>query len=217
MAEYDLLIFDLDGTLVPTEQIAARLMGQLIPEHLGLELTPDELVERFMGRDLNSQFADIATLYGGPLPQTFFDALNAAWVEAVETELEPSAGAIDALRELYEIPRCIASNGEREGIELALRATGLNEYFDRFFSAEDVEHPKPAPDLYLLAAKSMGVTSDRCLVVEDTIVGVRAAQSAGMDVVGYVGNGSHAADVLRDAGAVVISHFSELAGVVHGD
>lgn len=214
MHRYDLLIFDFDGTLVPTEDLATRIMTELSAEHLGMNLTPQEFAERYMGWDLASQFADMELLYGAPLPQAFFDALDVAWTTAVETELEPSVGATAALKELASIPRCIASNGTGEHIELALRSTGLDAYFDRYFCADDVEHPKPAPDIYLLAASTMGVEPDRCLVVEDTRLGVQAARTAGMDVVGYTGNGSHDAQALQGEGAIVINHFSELAEVV---
>jgi HAD superfamily hydrolase (TIGR01509 family) len=214
VAAYDLLIFDFDGTLVPTEELANRLMRPMLGDHLNLHLSEDEMVEHFRGRDLDTQFAAISGMLGTPIPQTFFDALEAAWTHAVKNELEPSDGAVAALEQLAEIPRCIASNGFREGIDMALEATGLVVFFDTFVCADDVEHPKPAPDMFLLAAERMNVEPKRCLVIEDTVLGTLAAKAAGMDVVGYAGNDLTSEEALRAAGARVIRHFSELPELV---
>lgn len=214
MAAYDLLIFDFDGTLVPTEELANRLMQPLLAEHLDVHLSGEEMVEHFRGRDLETQFDTIQGFYGAPIPQTFLDALEKRWTDAVKNELEPSAGAVDALRALDGIPRVIASNGFREGIEMALESTGLDAYFDTFICADDVENPKPAPDMFLHVAKEAGVAVDRCLVIEDSVLGTVAALNAGMDVVGYVGNDVSSEAALKEAGARVIHHFSELPPLV---
>jgi HAD superfamily hydrolase (TIGR01509 family) len=214
VAAYDLLIFDFDGTLVPTEELANRLMRPMLGEHLDIHLTEAEMVDNFRGRDLDTQFAIIAGMSGNPIPQTFFEALEAAWTHAAKNELEPSTGAVDALRELESIPRCIASNGFREYIQMALDATGLDQLFDELVCADDVENPKPAPDMFLLAARHQSVAPDRCLVIEDTVIGALAAKAAGMDVVGYVGNDPSSEVGLRDSGARVIHHFSELPALV---
>jgi HAD superfamily hydrolase (TIGR01509 family) len=215
VAAYDLLIFDFDGTLVPTEELANRLMRPMLGEHLQVHLSEDEMVEHFRGRDLDTQFAIISGMFGAPIPETFLEALEEAWTYAVKNELEPSTGAIDALEQLRDIPRCIASNGYREGINMALEATGLDRYFDEFLCADDVENPKPDPDMFLLAASRHAVTPNRCLVIEDSVLGTRAARAAGMDVVGYVGNDPRSEGALHDAGAHVIHHFSELVELVN--
>jgi HAD superfamily hydrolase (TIGR01509 family) len=216
VAAYDLLIFDFDGTLVPTEELANRLMRPMLGEHLDIHLSEAEMVDNFRGRDLDTQFATISGMLGAPIPQTFFDALEAAWNHAVQTELKPSVGAVEALRELDAIPRCIASNGYRQGIDMALQATGLQQFFDEFVCADDVENPKPAPDMFLLAAARRNVPPSRCLVIEDTVLGTRAAIAAQMDVVGYAGNDPSSDIPLRAAGARVIHHFSELPALVLG-
>lgn len=216
VSRYDLLIFDLDGTLVPTEEMASRLLARLIVEHLSLEMTHEEHRDKFLGLDMNTQLAELSLMYGAPLPQSFFDALDQGWTEAVRSELQPSIGVIDALIELESVPRCIASNSYAEGIALALQATGLDKYFDTYFSADDVVNPKPAPDMHLLAAKTFDVSPERCLVIEDSVLGIKAARAAGMDVVGYTGNAPHSLEALSAEGVRVISHFVELAEVVRG-
>jgi HAD superfamily hydrolase (TIGR01509 family) len=211
---YDLLIFDFDGTLVPTEELANRLMQPLLAEHLDIHLSSEEMVEHFRGRDLETQFATIEGFYGAPIPQLFLDILEREWTHAVKHELEPSTGAVDALKVLNDIPHVIASNGFREGIEMALASTGLDAYFNTFICADDVENPKPAPDMFLQAAADAGADIKRCLVIEDSVLGTVAALNAGMDVIGYVGNDSSSEAALKEAGARVIHHFSELPPLV---
>jgi tRNA(adenine34) deaminase len=178
VAAYDLLIFDFDGTLVPTEELANRLMQPLLADHLDVHLSDEQMVEHFRGRDLPTQFSTIEGFYGAPVPQTFLDAMEARWTHAVKNELAPSQGAVEALEALKGIPRIIASNGYRDGIEMALESTGLNKYFDDFICAEDVENPKPAPDMFLEAAARFDTDVRRCLVVEDSVLGTLAAITA---------------------------------------
>lgn len=214
VAAYDLLIFDFDGTLVPTEDLATRLIRPMLGQHLDLHMTEAQVIENFRGRDLDTQFALMAEMYGAPLPQAFFDELETAWTYAVKNELAPSQGVTDALELLADIPRCIASNGYRQYVSMALESTGLDAYFSSLVCADDVENPKPAPDMFLLAATQMSVAIERCLVIEDTVLGAIAAHSAGMDVVGYAGNDPRSADTLTAARAHVIHHFSELPPLV---
>ncbi|MGA8960526.1 MAG: HAD-IA family hydrolase, partial [Pseudolabrys sp.] len=116
-------------------------------------------------------------------------------------------------------PRCVASSSTRERLQLSLEVTGLAELFgDRVFSAEQVEQGKPAPDLYLFAARSVGARPADCIVIEDSTLGMRAAVAAGMGTVGFVG-ASHAtpelADQLRMAGArTVVTSMSDLPSAI---
>ena len=120
---------------------------------------------------------------------------------AAEAELAPVDGIVEALDRI-ELPTCVASSGTHEKMRRTLAATGLYERFDgRIFSATEVEHGKPAPDLFLHAARQMGVEPGACAVVEDSPFGVAAAHAAGMTVFAYAG-GVMPPDRLQEADAV---------------
>jgi HAD superfamily hydrolase (TIGR01509 family) len=127
--------------------------------------------------------------YQGRLPEDFEARCHERVFAAFRSELAASAGAEELLRVLEQRnqPYCLASSSAHQWIRLCLDLAGLRAYLadDRVFSAQDVGVGKPAPDLFLHAAKSMGVAPDRCLVIEDSPNGVLAARAAGMDVYGY--------------------------------
>ncbi|HMD11419.1 MAG TPA: HAD-IA family hydrolase, partial [Marmoricola sp.] len=129
-----------------------------------------------------------------------------------DAELTPVDGIpalLDALAQ-KGVPTCVASSGLPDGIRRKLDRTGLREHFgDRISSASEVEHGKPAPDLFLLAAGRMGVTPARAAVVEDSVPGVQAGVAAGMAVYGFAGGLARAED-LHAAGAVVFDAMAEL-------
>ena len=126
---------------------------------------------------------------GRRLPDDFDDVFHARVFAAFERELKPVPGVVDVLEKLVAdgVPYCVASSGSHERIRVGHRTTGLERWFDRgrVFSAQDVGRGKPAPDLFLYAAERMGVAAERCVVVEDSPLGVRAAVAAGMDVLGF--------------------------------
>ncbi len=126
---------------------------------------------------------------GRTLPDDFDDTFHERVFAAFERELAPVAGVTELLGELAGagVPYCVASSGSRERIRTGHRATGLDRWFtpDTVFSAQDVGRGKPAPDLFLYAAEQMGVAPQRCVVIEDSPLGIQAARAAGMDVYGY--------------------------------
>jgi HAD superfamily hydrolase (TIGR01509 family) len=108
----------------------------------------------------------------------------------LEVDLKPVAGVADALARI-DVPRCVASSSDRARIQMTLRWTGLAAFFgDHIFSGVDVAQGKPAPDLFLLAAKAMGFAPADCIVIEDSTLGVQAGVAASMPVIGFTG-GSH--------------------------
>jgi HAD superfamily hydrolase (TIGR01509 family) len=112
---------------------------------------------------------------------------------------------------------CVASSGSHAKMERTLGRTGLYDRFrGRIFSADEVTHGKPAPDLFLHAAARMGVVVEECAVVEDSVYGVRAAVEAGMRVLGYAG-GFSAVDTLRAAGAEPFTDMAELTPLLLAD
>lgn len=181
---WELVIFDNDGVLVDSETAANTIMAGLLTA-AGVPSTMADCVRRFLGRSLPSCREIIRAEDGIDLPADF----EARYLEAVygvfRTTLAPVPGIVAVLDALAGRPVCVASSGGHERIELALRTTGLRHRFgDAVFSAEDVRHGKPAPDLFLHAAERMGVAPQRCVVVEDSPAGVIAATAAGMASIG---------------------------------
>jgi HAD superfamily hydrolase (TIGR01509 family) len=185
---YDLVIFDNDGVLVDSEPLSNRILAEYLTE-LGHPTTYEESIRDYMGAAVHRIHDLVMERSGEPLPDDFDDTFHARVFTAFRRELEPVAGVVDVLEKLSAdgVPYCIASSGSHERIRIALRTTGLYERFDddEIFSAQDVGRGKPAPDLFLHAAASMGVSADRCAVVEDSPLGVQAGRAAGMDVYGF--------------------------------
>ncbi|WP_237067709.1 HAD family hydrolase [Microbulbifer guangxiensis] len=200
-----LVIFDCDGVLVDSETIVCRILAEEMNK-LGMQTTAEELDEQFSGRPAKDCLAEIETRYGGPLPDNYFGNTERRIREAFHRELEPVAGIEDLLDHLLQVNlrSCVASSGSHDKMRLTLNRTGLYDYFDgRIFSVDDVGRGKPWPDLFLHAAQTMNVEPQHCLVVEDSIAGVKAAVAAGMPVVGY-SNHVRRADQLREQGAIVV-------------
>ncbi|MFB6818896.1 HAD family hydrolase [Streptomyces sp. NPDC056347] len=209
----ELVIFDCDGVLVDSEPIAVRIQVEVGAE-LGWPLTPQEVVEQFVGRSNKS----IGELVEARLPgssaawQQRFEALHRA---AVDTELLAVDGINEALAGIA-LPTCVASSGSHEKMRHTLGRTGLRDHFEgRIFSATEVAHGKPAPDLFLHAAARMGVSPAACVVVEDSKYGVQAARSAGMRALGYAG-GLTPAHWLEGPDTVVFDDMRKLPALLAG-
>ena len=197
---YELVIFDCDGVLVDSEPLSNRILAERLTA-IGLPTTTEESIQDYMGRSWKTDQEIIERRLGRPLPDGWVDAYHAAVIAAFATELEPVAG-IAAVLDAIALPSCVASSSAHPRIRAALEATGLLERFDgRIFSATDVEHGKPAPDLFLYAAERMGAEPERCAVVEDSPFGIEAAKAAGMTAYAYAG-GVMPAERLRAAGIV---------------
>ena len=207
----DLVIFDCDGVLVDSEPVSNRILAELLSAE-GLPTTAEDSIRDFMGRSWASVAAIVEERLGRPLPGEFSSRYLDKLFEAFERELEPVPGVAAAL-EAIPLPTCVASSGSQERIRTALAATGLLERFDgRIFSATEVEHGKPAPDLFLHAAARMGVEPGHCVVVEDSPAGVQAARAAGMTVLGYAGRTT--GSELAAGGARTFTDMAELPGLL---
>ena len=211
-----LLIFDCDGVLVDSEVLSCRIDAEFLTE-MGVPYAADEIARQFLGVSLKAMISRIETERDCRLPDDFAEQLNRILFARFETDLKPIDGVRDAILSLPS-PRCVASSSVLERIALSLRVTGLSDLFDNVFSSTQVPRGKPAPDLFLHAAKSMNARPEECLVIEDSTAGVQAALAAGMRVIGFAGGGhcgpGHA-KMLRQAGApVVIGRMSELRDAV---
>jgi HAD superfamily hydrolase (TIGR01509 family) len=179
------VIFDCDGVLVDSEAISNRVLAGLLTD-IGLPITPEQSIEAFMGRSWKTVLA-WAEDREVPLPEGFRRRYLDAMFAAFEEELQPVPGIVAAL-DAITLPNCVASSASIEKMRFTLGHTGLWDRFDgRIFSATEVAHGKPAPDLFLHAAAAMGWEPAACAVVEDSPAGVEAGLSAGMTVFGYAG------------------------------
>lgn len=185
---YDLVIFDNDGVLVDSEPISNRILSEYLTDQ-GHPTSYEQCVRDFMGGSVQRVREVILERTGQNLPSDFESVLHRRVVTAFQEELRAVAGVTTVLEKLAvdEVPHCVASSGTHERIRAALNHTALYPYFGerRIFSVQDVPRGKPEPDLFLHAARTMGVPPQRCAVVEDSPLGVRAARSAGMHVYGY--------------------------------
>jgi len=184
---WQLVIFDNDGVVVDSEPLASVATSQVLTA-LGHPMTPAECDSAFRGVSLPTTRRVIEQGSGRPLPADFEDLYVARVGDLIASELRPVPGIVAVLDLLDAAgqPYCMASSSRRHVISLALRTTGLAGRFGgRWWGAEDVAAAKPAPDLFLLAAGSMGAKPEDCVVVEDSAAGVQAARSANMTVLGF--------------------------------
>ncbi|MEW2525415.1 HAD family hydrolase [Streptomyces sp. NPDC047071] len=187
---YDLVIFDNDGVLVDSEPLSNTILAGYLTQ-LGHPTTYEDSLRDYMGAALHRVHDTVLQRSGQRLPEDFDDIFHSKVFAAFERELEPMAGAFEVLEKLTAdgVAYCLASSGSHERIRVGHRKTGLDKWFgkERVFSSQDVGRGKPAPDLFLYAAERMGVAPGRCVVVEDSPLGVQAARAAGMDVYGFTG------------------------------
>ncbi|MFJ6483776.1 MULTISPECIES: HAD family hydrolase [unclassified Streptomyces] len=185
---YDLVIFDNDGVLVDSEPLANSILAGYLTE-LGHPTTYEESVRDYMGTAVHRVHDLVVERTGQQLPADFDETLHARTVAAFEQELKPVPGVEEVLGALTAqgVGYCLASSGSHDRIRVGHRVAGLDGWFEEewIFSAQDVGQGKPAPDLYLHAARQMGVEPSRCVVIEDSPLGVQAAVAAGMDVYGF--------------------------------
>lgn len=208
---YDLIIFDMDGTLVDSEPLANRVFYEkLVP--LGLPPQIDEacLARDLTGLSLPSCFKLVQDRYGLHLPADFEDDLQAETYRRLRTDLRPIAGAPAMLEAVDGMRKCVASSSELDKIALSLDLCGLRHHFDgHIFSARQVACGKPDPDLFLFAAAQMGdIAPAACAVVEDSLPGATAGIRAGMAVYAYRPDGDGAA--FAALGCHVFRDMSEL-------
>ncbi|HEX4302734.1 MAG TPA: HAD-IA family hydrolase [Rhizomicrobium sp.] len=201
------MIFDCDGVLVDSEIIAREVEIAVLGE-IGLHYDPHEFTIKFMGRSSTAFYAlldaDGRERLGRPIADEIQGPIRARYAEAVNARLAEVPGALRAVAALRHA-KAVASSSTVRGLDIKLRKTGLWDHFaPHVYSGEHVTHAKPAPDLFLHAAKALAVDPAQCLVIEDSVNGVLAARAAGMRVWGFRG-GAHMTDRiaahLTEAGA----------------
>lgn len=207
-----LVIFDCDGVLIDSERIVNQAFSECLAQ-LGLQLTLEETIYHFKGHTTEVCIVMAEQMLGKPID---VDALLKNYKilsnGRMENELQAIPGVVDVVANL-SYPKCVASNSGHRHLKMGLEQTGLMPYFaPNVFSAKDVARPKPAPDLFLHAAKTMGFDPKDCVVVEDSPAGVTGAIAAGMQVLGFAD--LTPASVLQDAGACTFDSMQELPALL---
>ena len=207
-----MVIFDCDGVLVDSERISHEVMCEMLAE-LGVAISFDAAVLRFMGTSMPVCMARIAELLQAPPPDDFLAAFAQRTHAAFAAGLQRVPGVTEVLDSL-RMPYCVASNGTHAKVNFTLGHTGLlSRFAGRIFTADDVRNPKPAPDLFLHAARSLGAQARHTTVVEDTPTGITAAKAAGMRAIGYAA--MTPAERLRAAGAdAVVATMAEVQALL---
>jgi HAD superfamily hydrolase (TIGR01509 family) len=219
-ASFDAVIFDCDGVLADSEGITNRVLAEMV-QLLGCPLSLQEVRRRFTGVPMAEVVKILQAKLGHDLPTIWHSQFHARRAEAFRRELRAIPGVQLLLQALATagVPVAVASGAERDKVLANLKIIGLDGHFGpQVFTGSDVAHRKPAPDVYLLAAKSLGVDPARCAVVEDSATGVRAGVAAGMTVFGYVadGAGDGVPDELRAAGAFALAGSMHRVGELLG-
>lgn len=183
-----MVIFDCDGVLVDSERLTHQVVVDMLAEH-GVTLGFDEAVDRFIGMSMAHGLVQLKALLGGELPADFLPEMGRRTRAAFRAGLTMVPG-VQAVLDGLQRPYCVASNGNHAKVHFTLGHTGLLPRFlghgtCRIFTADDVRHPKPAPDLFLLAARTLGAAPGCTTVVEDSPTGVAAAKAAGMRAIGF--------------------------------
>jgi len=208
------VIFDCDGVLVDTELISNTVLAALLTE-AGLPTTLEESLRDYRGRSMESVMTLAEQRHGGPLPEDIAERYYADVKTAFTRDGQPVPGIVEAL-ERIALPSCVASSGPHHKMEVTLRRAGLWERFaGRIFSATEVAHGKPAPDLFLHAAHAMGFDPASTAVVEDSVPGVQAARAAGMRALAFARDTD--AEILAAAGGEPFHDMAQLPGLLAGD
>lgn len=206
--DYELIIFDCDGTLVDSEPLSNSVIAQMMRD-LGIEISNKEALDLFMGTSIATIIDYIEKDQGIPLEFNFEDHYRKKINLVFKEQLKAIPGVVEFISKL-NCAICVASNGPRNKMQTTLSLTGLTKYFadDNIFSAHDIQKWKPKPDLFLYAAKKMKIPIDACLVIEDSMAGALGAIEAKMDLLVYTG--AHNPEPFTDKKIQTFSHFNQL-------
>lgn len=209
-----LIIFDCDGVLIDSERILNDVYRTCLHD-IGLDLTFDDVVRRFKGRSTKDCLRIAEELLGRTIvEQELSEKYEKLSSDRFLKEIRPIPGIAAALDQLPH-RRCVASSSSHQHIRLGLELSGLLSHFtEGIFSASEVARGKPAPDLFLHAARSMNVDPNQCIVIEDSPAGVEGAIAAGMKVFGFVDLTPE--EELRAAGAQTFKSMAELPDIIGG-
>lgn len=206
--KYECIIFDCDNVLVDTEAIMLSVLVEIVKD-FGVNMTVEEAVYKFCGKPMQEIISNLEAIANSKFPEDFEAKYRTISYEKFRKELQPKEGVQELLANI-EVPFCVASNGPRQKIELNLGLTGLLQFFtpETIFSAYDINHWKPDPQLYIHASKAMGFLPSQCIVIEDSLPGIEAGIKGGFKVYG-LSNGFNNQE-LAEKGAIVFNDMREL-------
>jgi HAD superfamily hydrolase (TIGR01509 family) len=220
MPRFDLIIFDCDGVLIDSEVISTHTLLETLCAH-GLDIDIEHVRANYLGRAMSVVKSDYRQLTGRDLAESFEEDFLNRLFAAYRRELSPMPGIVDLIAGLTG-SYCMATSSSVTRATVSLEVTGLLPFFaGKVFCASMVANGKPAPDLFLHAAKSCGAEPSRCLVVEDSEVGLLAGKNAGMTVWRFVGgshfNGAAPPERAADPGIRVFDKMEAMAAALRGD
>lgn len=205
----EFVIFDCDGVLIDSEVLSMQVWIRLLAEY---QITIDQqyFFQHFLGRSFQHVQSVLLEDFNLLIDDVLTDRFATELKYTFEQQLKPTEGIVEVLTSL-SVPYCLATSSSRPRTKTALQATGLNHYFSekQIFTASEVQRGKPAPDLFLHAASSLGFKAPHCLVIEDSGPGIQAAKAANMSWLHYIG-GSH---LQQNAGnnSKALAHWREFS------
>jgi len=212
---FDAVLFDCDGVLVDSEPITNGVLRDMLAES-GWSLTQEDCMRLFIGKAVRDERALIEAQTGRPLTEDWMRAFYERRNQRLRAELQAIDGAVDAVRAAHGHTSgriACASGADRHKVEFQIDMVGLRPYFgDRILSGHEMPRSKPAPDVYLAAAARLQAEPAACLVVEDTVTGVRAGVAAGCTVWAYVPEGADARPLVEAGALQVLGRMADLVG-----
>ena len=212
MTDIRAVIFDMDGCLVDSEPMSLETLAEMMAVE-GLHATPDELRRKFLGMSIQAIVRHLSKALDRPDLPDFARIFEERLLARYPSELRVIPGIPALLDDLAArgVTVAIATGSSVRRLGITLDVAGLaGQFGDRIFSADQVRRGKPAPDLFLLAAQSLGIAPEACAVMEDSPHGITGARAAGMRAVGFTG-GSHLVGMqddharrLSEAGAAIV-------------
>lgn len=211
------IIFDCDGVLIDSEEISMEVDRMLLAEN-GVHLSDGEMHRRFVGKTFKAMIDEVEAQFGLTMPADLEARKDVVMLETYRKQLKPVTG-VPAMLDAVTLPKSIGTNGPRRRALEALRIVKIDHHFDdRMTTFEDVTHGKPAPDIYLLAAKRAGFPPGNCVVVEDSVTGVAAAVAAGCTTFGFTGSqvhrSEHALKLVELGAHAVFDDMAKLPGLL---
>lgn len=206
---FELVMFDCDGVLVDSEDLASSIDRMLLAQH-GIALAKAEVARRYAGLSYPDMIASVNGEFGTLISAAAFEHEAAKEIDRTfATKLRAIPGISQLIAELT-VKKCVVSSSSPEKLQNTLTIAGIYSFFQpHIFSTTLVRHGKPAPDIIFYACEKLQIDPSKSVVIEDSPHGIRAARSAGAEAIGFVGGshcGQETAECLRDAGARMIAH-----------
>ncbi len=195
-------LFDMDGVLVDSNPFHKIALKQFCLQH-GYDLTEEQLREKIYGRTNKDWIPNLFGSLSMELIKHYADEKEALFRDIYKNDIKPVDGLIDFLEKLdfHQIPRAIATSAPRENVDFSLQLTKTEKYFSTILDESFVAKGKPDPEIYLKTAAALGFPPGQCIVLEDSLSGVKAGKDAGCKVVGITT--THTPEELREADFII--------------